>query len=327
MKLFIYCFREFDEKVHFDALKNEYDFTYSATKEYPDMTNAALAEGFDAISATPTRLDAELLERFYSMGVRYVLSRAIGVDHIDLNAAKDLGFRVSHVSYEPNTVANYAIMLMMMSLRKMRQILDRAALQDFTLQGKLGRDLSSCTIGVIGTGKIGGTVIRHLQPFGCRILAYDRYQSQEFSGFCEYVQLETLYQESDVITLHIPSDESNYHLLNERAFERMKPDTILVNTARGTLIDTDALITALEKGKLAGAALDVLEDENGLYYHNRIGDCIPNRQMAQLKAFPNVILSPHTAFYTNEVVRSMAEKTVKGLFDMVEGNDNPLIII
>jgi D-lactate dehydrogenase len=327
MKLFIYCFREFDEKVHFEALKAAYDFTYAATKAYPHLTNAALAEGFEAISATPARLDAELLKRFYALGVRYILSRAIGVDHIDLKAAKELGLRVARVSYEPQTVANYAIMLIMMSLRKMRQILDRAAVQDFTLQGKLGRDISSCTIGVIGTGRIGTTVIRHLQPFGCRILAYDICQNAELSGLCQYAPLETLYQECDVITLHIPSNEASYHLINASAFAQMKPGMVLVNTARGTLIDTEALIAALESGKLAGAALDVLEDENGLYYHNRMGDCIPNRQLAQLRAFPNVILSPHTAFYTNEVVYSMAEKTVKGLFDMAAGNDNPLIVI
>ncbi len=327
MKLFIYCFRDFDEKVHFDALQKDYDFTYATTSAYPDLKNAALAEGFDAISTTPSRLDKELLKRFHALGVRYVLNRSIGVDHVDLGAARALGMRVAQVSYEPHTVANYAIMLMMMCLRNMRQILEQAALQNFTLKGKVGRDISSCTIGVIGTGKIGATVVRHLQSFGCRVLAYDCYRNPDLSGLCEYADLETLYRECDVLTLHIPSDDTNYHLLDAQAFDRMRPGVVLVNTARGPLIDTDALIAALERGKVGGAALDVLEDENGLYYHNRMGDCIANRQMAQLKAFPNVILSPHTAFYTSEVVRSMAEKTIKNLQDMLAGNDNPLIIV
>ena len=131
-----------------------------------------------------------------------------------------------------------------------RSYYDQAALQNFTLKGKVGRDISSCTIGVVGTGKIGATLVRHLQSFGCRILAYDCYQNPELSGLCEYAELETLYRESDVITLHIPSDESNYHLLNDRAFEGMKPGVVLVNTARGALIDSDALIAALHKKQI-----------------------------------------------------------------------------
>ena len=327
MKLFLYCFRDFDEKTHFDTLQHTYDFTYAATSDYPNLDNALLAEGYDAVSTTPTRLDKELLERFHSLGVRYILSRSIGVDHVDLSVAQQLGMRVGKVSYEPHTVANYAIMMMMMCLRNMRQITEQAALQNFTLKGKVGRDISSCTIGVIGTGQIGATVIRHLQSFGCRILAFDCYQNPMLGECCEYVELDDLYRESDVITLHIPSDAANYHMLNTRAFLLMKEKVVIINTARGPLIDTDALIAFLESGKVSGAALDVLEDENGLYYHNRMGECIANRQMAQLKACPNVILSPHTAFYSNEVVRSMAEHTINNLFDMAAGKDNPLIVV
>ncbi len=327
MKLFLYCFRDFDEKSHFDSLQKTHNFTYSATNAYPDLENAILAEGYNAISTTPTRLDRALLEKFHQLGIRYILNRSIGVDHVDLDVARELGMRVGKVSYEPHTVANYAIMLMMMCLRNMRQITEQAALQNFTLKGKVGRDISSCTIGVIGTGQIGGTVIRHLQSFGCRILAYDCFKNKTLAGLCDYVDLKDLYKACDVISLHIPSDETNFHLLNQDAFHLMKNDVVIVNTARGPLIDTDALIHALEDGKVSGAALDVLEDENGLYYHNRMGECIANRQMAQLKAFPNVILSPHTAFYSNEVVRSMAEHTVNNLFDMVAGRDNPLLVV
>ncbi len=326
MKLFLYCFRDFDEKAQFDSLQEINDFTYAATSAYPDFDNAELAAGFDAISTTPTRLDRALLEKFHSLGVRFILNRSIGVDHVDLDAARRLGMRVGKVSYGPQTVANYAIMLMMMCLRNMRQITEQAALQNFTLKGKVGRDISSCTIGVIGTGQIGATVVRHLQSFGCRVLAYDCYINPALERLCDYVDLDELFKESDVITLHIPSDDSNFHLLNSHAFNQMKKGVVVVNTARGPLIDTDALIVALENGKVSGAALDVLEDENGLYYHNRMGECIANRQMAQLKAFPNVILSPHTAFYSNDVVRSMAEHTIRNLFDMAAGRENPLIV-
>jgi D-lactate dehydrogenase len=143
----------------------------------------------------------------------------------------------------------------------------------------------------------------------------------------EYVSLEELYAKSDIITLHTPATADNYHLLNESAFSRMKDGVIVVNTARGTLIDADALITAIESGRVGHAALDVLEDENGLYYANRMGDAIQNRTMAVLRSFPNVILSPHTAFYTEKVVRDMAYKSMTGVLDMMAHKENPLIVV
>ncbi|MGN0372837.1 MAG: NAD(P)-dependent oxidoreductase [Enterocloster sp.] len=327
MKLFIYCFREFDEKQFFDELQEKYDFTYEATSEYPNMENARLAEGFDAISTTVTDLNGRLLERFASLGVRCVSSRSIGVDHIDLKAAERLGLRVFHVSYGPESVADYAVMMLLMSMRNMRQIMDRASVQDFSLKGKLGRDIGESTVGVMGTGRIGSTVIRHLKPFGCRILACDSRVNPALSGLCEYVTAEELYRESDAITLHIPAAAENFHLIDRTVFRQLKPGCILVNTARGTLVDTEAMIEALEQGILGGAALDVIEEENGLYYLNRVGDCIVNRQMAQLRMFPNVILTPHTAFYTEKTVREMAENTVKCMFDLKNGISNPLIVI
>lgn len=327
MKLFLYCFRAFDEKQYFDELQETFDFTYDATAEYPNMENAALAEGCDAICTTVTEINAGLLERFRSLGVRYIISRSIGIDHIDLKAAEHLGLHVSHVSYGPETVADYAIMLILMGLRSMRQVMERASIQDYTLKGKIGRDICECTVGVIGTGQIGSTVIRHLKGFGCRLLAHDLYENPQTAELCRYTDLETILRECDVITLHMPATAANYHMLGEKEFAQMKKGCLLVNTARGALVDTDAMIAALEGGTLSGAALDVIEDENGLYYMNCVGDCIPNRQMAQLRAMPNVILTPHTAFYTDRVVRSMAEQTVRGMFDMENGADNPLIVL
>ncbi len=327
MKIFCYCLRDFDETEFFDEFCPEYGGTYAYTAEYPSQGNLELAEGYDAVSATPCDLSAPVLERFHELGVRYIATRSIGYDHIDLKRAKELGMGVCHVSYAPETVADYAIMLILMCCRNICHILDRAAVQDFTLKGKIGRDLCDCTVGVIGTGQIGSTVIRHLSSFGCRILAYDLYPREELSGMAEYVTLEELYAQADIITLHTPATAQNYHLLNREAFGRMKQGVILVNTARGSLIDTGALIDALEQGRIGHAALDVLEQEDGLYYANRMGDVIVNRDMAVLRAFPNVILSPHTAFYTRKVVRDMAYKTVRGVHDMMEGNENPLVIL
>lgn len=327
LKLFLYCFRTFDEKECFEELCKSHDFTYGYTQDYPTKDNVNLAKGYDGISITPTVLSGELLEKFHSFGVRYILTRSIGYDHIDMKKAKELRMRVSHVNYRPEAVADYAVMLTMMSLRKMRLIMEQASVQDFSLCGKIGRNIGDCTIGVVGTGQIGRTVIRHLSVFGCRILAYDPYVNTEITSLCEYVPLQQLYKECDAITLHVPATDANYHLLNQAAFYSMKSEAIIINTARGTLIDTDALIEALENGQVGGAALDVLEDEKGLYYLNRVGDCITNGQLAILRSFPNVILTPHTAFYTENVVKGMAESTIKCLFDMADNRENPLIIL
>jgi len=327
MKIFAYALREFDEKEFFEQFSKEFACEYGYTTEYPSPDNVELARGYDAISATPCDLGADMLNRFHEVGVRYIATRSIGFDHIDLKRAKELGMGVSHVSYAPETVADYAIMLMHMCCRKIYPILERAKVQDYTLKGKMGKDLCDCTVGIIGTGQIGKTVIKHLSSFGCRILAYDLYPNEECKQMAEYVSLDELYAQSDIISLHTPANAESYHMLNKTSFSQMKNDVIIINTARGALIDTDALIEAIESGKVGYAALDVLEQEDGLYYSNRIGDVIENRTMAILRSFPNVILSPHTAFYTRKVVQDMAYKAIKSVHDMMNDIENPLIIL
>ena len=227
--------------------------------------------------------------------------------------ARELGMKVANVDYPPNGVANFAIMLMLMSLRKAGHILKRGEAQDYSLQGKIGRDISTCTVGVIGTGRIGRTVLQHLSGFGCRLLAYDLYPNDEAKKIAEYVPLETLLAESDVITLHTNATEENHHLIDTKAIESMKPGVTIINTARGKLIDSDALIAGLESGKIGGAGLDVIEDETGIYYYNRMGQAIPNRELNLLRSYPNVIVSPHTAFYTDVNVASMVQSPFEAL--------------
>ncbi|MBQ8233056.1 MAG: lactate dehydrogenase [Lachnospiraceae bacterium] len=327
MKIFAYCLREFDEKEFYDTICAEYGAEYSYTTAYPSPENVELARGYDAISITPCDMGEHMLDLFYTVGVRYVATRSIGFDHIDLAHAGKLGMGVSHVSYAPETVADYAIMMMLMCCRNICHILDRSAIQDYTLKGKMGKDLCDCTVGVIGTGQIGKTVVKHLSSFGCRILSYDLYPNPELAGLTEYVSLQDLYAQSDIITLHTPATADNHHMLNADAFRQMKNGVIIINTARGALIDTEALIDAVESGKIGHAALDVLEHEDGLYYANRMGDPIVNRSMAILRSFPNVILTPHTAFYTRKVVYDMALKTIKGIHDMMTGIENPLVLV
>ncbi len=327
MKIFVYCFREFDEKEFFDVFAEKYGIEYGYTAEYPDYDNAVLAKGYDAVSFTPCDMGKKMIDRFYELGVKYFATRSIGYDHIDLEYAKSLGIGVSKVSYPPDTVADYTVMLMLMCCKKMGHILKRSELQDYSLKGKIGKNLKDCTVGIIGTGSIGSAVVKRLTGFGCKILAYDPFENDSIKGAAEYVNMNRILSESDIISLHTPGSDENHHLLNADAFSKMKDGVMIINTARGRLIDTDALIDAVERGKIEGAALDVLENEDGLYYANRMGEPIAKRSMAVLRSFPNVILTPHTAFYSREVVSNMAEKTVKCVADMAEGIDNIDVIV
>lgn len=307
MKIFFYTLREYDELPCAEQLTRDTGIEFGYTDAYPDKDNYLLAKGADAVSMTPCDMSAPMLERFASIGVKYILCRSIGYDHVDLVRAKELGMRVSNVTYPPSGVAHYALLLMLMLQRRIVPILKRAELQDYSLKGKIGDDIAFQTVGVIGTGRIGRALIHSLSGMGCRILCYDPYENEEVKSMAEYVPLDVLYREADVISLHTNATEENYHLLNASAFETMKDGVLIVNTARGKLIDTEALIQALESGKVGGAALDVLEKEDGLYYYNRLGDVIDNKDMALLRSFPNVIMSPHTAFYTRQAVSHMVQ--------------------
>ncbi|MGI6511666.1 MAG: D-isomer specific 2-hydroxyacid dehydrogenase family protein [Catenisphaera adipataccumulans] len=323
MKIFFYALREFDELPYCEELKQETGIDFDWAAAYPSMENADLAAGCDAVSFTPCAMPEKLMQKFKDLGVKYLTCRSIGYDHVDLNVAAKLGLRVSNISYTPNGVANYAIMLMLMSLRRMNHIMKRAELQDYSLKGKIGRDISDCTVGVIGTGSIGTTVVRHLSGFGCRILAYDLYPNEEAAKYAEYVDLDDLLAQSDAVTLHTNATKDNYHLINEQTLAKMKDEAVIVNTARGKLIDSKALIQALKSGKIGAAALDVVENENGLYYYNHMGDVMDQDQLAILRSFPNVIVSPHTAFYTRRDVRQMVEGIFQSVQCFQQGIENP----
>lgn len=318
MKIFFYALRE-DELLFCHQMKEKYGIDFAYSKEYPNDENTALSSGFDGVSCTPCDMSEKVLKSFHDLGVKYILTRSIGFDHIDLKAARELGMKVDTVSYTPTGVADYAIMLMLACVRRFAHILKRSELQDYSLKNKMGRDFSMCTVGVMGTGRIGTTVIQHLSGFGCRILAYDAYQNDKAKKFAEYVDLDTILKNSDIITLHMNANDDNYHIIGREAIEKMKDGAYVINTARGKLVDSDALIWGIETGRLGGAALDVVEFENGLYYYNLMGEVMINRKLAILRSFPNVILSPHTAFYTAEDVRDMIEGNFRSCYEFGTG--------
>lgn len=320
MKIFVYSMREFDEKPFFDKFFKTYGIEYSYTAERPCQANVALAKGYDVINIITTVIGKELMEAFYNEGIQCIATRTAGYDHIDVNHAKTLGMGVVNVTYSPSSVADYTIMMMLMGLRKIKHILERAAVQDYTLRGKIGRELPDCTVGIVGTGKIGSTVVKHLSGFGCKILMYDIAHNEEASLNGEYVSLETLITESDIISLHVPATEANYHMINSDTIEKMKDGVGIINCARGDLIDTKALIDGIERRKIGFAGLDVVEDEHGLYYFNRMGEPLNNPNLAILRSYSNVIVTPHTAFYTDQAVSDMVENSLLGAVDYMRSN-------
>ena len=178
-------------------------------------------------------------------------------------------------------------------------------------------------MGVIGTGRIGETVVRSLSGFGCRLLAYDLYEKEEVKKYAEYVTLAEMWKRADVITLHAPLTEENYHMIGEESIARMKDGVVIVNTARGGLIDSQALIAGIEAGKIGAAGLDVVENEFGLYYYDRKSDVLDNRELAVLRGFPNVTVTHHMAFYTDDCVETVVRDSLKGCKLFLEGKENP----
>lgn len=323
MQVTVYNCRAFDEKELFIDYAKELGIELVLCNDAPDLNNVSLCKGSRCVDVVTSKIDAALIEAFREQGVEYITTRTIGYDHIDLKAAKKCGIKVGNAPYGPNGVADYTVMLILMSIRKMGAILGRTGLQDYTLMGLNGRELCDLTVGVIGTGRIGATVIRSLSGFGCRILAYDLYEKEEVKQFASYVPLEEIWKESDVITLHTPLTEDNYHLINKDTIAQMKDGVVIVNTARGALIDSDAFIDAIENGKIGAAGLDVVENEFGLYYYDHKSDILKNRELALLRSFPNVTVSHHMAFYTKNYVETVVKDSLMNCKLYMEGQKNP----
>ncbi len=323
MKLFAYSLREYDELPFLQKQAAEKGFEFGWTAEYPSAENLELARGYDAISIITNPMTPEVLDVFAGLGVKSIATRSIGYDHIDLAAAAARGIRVAHAAYPPYGVADYAVMLMLMALRKVKLVDNAAAYQDFELHGKIGRSLNTCAVGVVGTGAIGEAVCRRLAGFGCKIYASDPFEKEGLKDIVTYMGLDELLARCDVVTLHAPGLPQNTHMIGATEFAQMKRGVVLVNAARGSLVDTAALIDAVESGQVGAAALDTIENEANLYYLDKSRDILPNRDRAVLMSYPNVIVTPHMAFYTEEDVEHMVSSNVDALLAFDRGEDSP----
>jgi D-specific alpha-keto acid dehydrogenase len=269
--------------------------------------NAALAVGSRCVSVGhKAHITHRTLLALSLAGVRYISTRSIGYNHIDVKFAESVGISVENVAYSPDSVADYTLMLMLMLVRNVKSIIRRADAHDYRLHEVRGKELRDLTIGVIGTGRIGAAVIDRLRGFGCRILAHDKRPG----AAADYLSLDQLLQQSDVVTLHTPLNAETHHLLDRRRIEDMKHGAFIINTGRGPLLDTEALIAALECGRLGGAALDVLEGEDGIFYADCRHRPLDGTPLLRLQELPNVIISPHTAYYTDHALRDTVENSI-----------------
>ena len=269
--------------------------------------NVGLAFGNRCVSVDhKTQVTAPVLRALGQAGVRYVSTRSIGCNHIDVDAARRVGIAVGNVAYSPDSVADYTLMLMLMVLRNAPATIRRADVHDYRLNDVRGTELRDLTVGVVGTGRIGAAVIDRLRGFGCQIVAHDRRPTVAAT----YVALDDLVRQSDIVTLHTPLTGDTYHLLDRRRIEQMRPGAYVVNTGRGSLVETEALVAALERGGLGGAALDVLEGEEGVFYEDCSDRPIESDLLVRLHRLPNVIVSPHTAYFTDHALRDMVENTL-----------------
>lgn len=319
MKIAAYNYRDFDEAPYFEKFGKQYNVEIIPIRETPGVQNAHLAEGCEGVSVITTPITEDIMKIWKEKGVKHISTRTIGFDHVDLEAAKNLGLAVSNVAYSTGSVADYTVMLILMTLRRMKSIMKRAEGMDYSLIGSIGREIGDLTIGVVGTGKIGTHVMRNLSGFGCSVLACDPYENEEAKKYGQYCPLEELFARSDVITFHTPATKSSFHMVNADTIRTMKDGVLIINTARGSIIDTPAFIDALESGKIGGAALDVIENELGIFYGDYKYKVIGHREMSILKDLPNVLMLPHMAFYTENAVSDMVEHSI---CHILEGNGN-----
>jgi len=324
MKIVMFSAQPYDRRSFDEVLQREYaarGFELVYQEVALSAQTVALAQGCEVVCVfVNDQLDAAVLEALHGCGVRAVLLRCAGFNNIDLEAARRLGLFVARVpAYSPEAVAEHAIALILTLNRHTHRAYNRVREGNFMLDGLLGFNLHGKTVGVVGTGQIGLATARILKGFGCRVLGHDPYETEAFAALGDYVPLEVLLAESDVVSLHCPLTDATRHLIDAASLGRIKHGAMLVNTSRGGLIDTRAVIAALKSRRLSALAIDVYEQESQLFFQDRSSDIIDDDVFSRLMTFPNVIVTGHQGFFTAEALREIAETTLDNLGCYADG--------
>lgn len=296
--------------------KSHHQITYFETRLTEQTAN--LAEGFSCVCAfVNDKMDKKIIRLLAEGGTKLIALRSAGFNHVDLAAAREYGITVVRVpEYSPYAVAEHAVSLILTLNRKVHRSYNRVRESNFSLNGLVGFDLHQKIVGIAGTGKIGAVLAKIMSGFGCQVLAYDRARNPELEKMgVEYVDLQELLKRSDIISLHVPLTPETKHLIDEDAISSMKPGVMLINTGRGALIDTRALIQGLKTGQIGYAGLDVYEEEEGIFFEDHSNHILQDDVLARLLTFPNVLLTSHQAFLTNEALRNIAQTTLTNISD------------
>ena len=318
MKITLFGTQPYDRE-SFDRIRDTYGFDICYHRSHLNANNVALAQGSDAVCIfVNATADAGTIRQLAAMGVKLIALRCAGFNNVDLKAAAEYGIPVVRVpAYSPHAVAEHAVALMLALNRKVHRAYWRTRDGNFSLHGLMGFDMYGKTAGIIGTGKIARELIRILKGFGMKVLAYDIFPDAEYAAQAqvEYVTLDELYRRADIISLHCPLTDQTRYMINGDAIGKMKPGVILINTGRGQLIHTEALIEGLKEKKIGAAGLDVYEEEAAYFYEDTSDRIMDDDILARLLSFNNVIMTSHQGFFTREALDSIAHTTLQNIND------------
>lgn len=321
MKTIVFSTHKFEKGYLLTANRDKHELTLVEIALSAETVN--LAAGHIAASIFVTdQATANVLEKLWALGIKFLALRSAGFNHVDLEAADALGFRIARVpEYSPYAVAEHAMALMLALNRKIIRAHHRISEQNFTLDGLTGFDMNGKTAGIIGTGKIGSVMAKILHGFGCRIVATDPYPNQLLvkQYNVEYSNCETVCRNSDIITLHLPLSKSSHYLVDENCISLMRRGVMLINTSRGGLVKTLAVIEALKSGHIGYFGMDVYEEEEGLFFEDHSEDILLDDEITRLMTFPNVIITSHQAFLTETALKNIAAATISNLDSFEKG--------
>ncbi|MDP2175207.1 MAG: 2-hydroxyacid dehydrogenase [Bacteroidota bacterium] len=315
MKIAFFSIFGFD-KPFFEKLKSEQHEMVFFNEQLNKCT-AQLAKGFDAIALfTSDTVNEDVLRLLHNYGVKYIALRSVGFDHVDLQTASELNIRVANVpEYSPYAIAEHTVAMILALNRKLILADNRVKRHDFSLGGLTGFDLNGKTVGIIGTGKIGSVLTKILNGFSCHLIAYDicEVESLKTNYGLKYTSLDELCQTSDIISLNLPLNKDTKHLINAHQIAMMKNGVMLINTARGGIVDTQAVIDAIKSGKIGSYGMDVYEFEKGVFFFDKSETPLQDDTLALLTTFSNVLITSHQAFLTNEALEGIAKTTINNI--------------
>lgn len=313
MKVAVFSSKPYDE-IHLEkANQGRHEFEFFEANM--NAQTAPLVKGFDAVCCfVNDTLDRDTVKQLVEADIKLVAMRCAGFNNVDLVACKEFGLKVARVpEYSPYAVAEHAVALILDLNRNIHRAVNRVKENDYSLNGLLGFDLHEKTVGVVGTGKIGVCFARIMKGFGCEVIASDPYENDDMKEIGTYVPAHELWQRSDIISLHCPLVPQTHHLINSNTLGQMKQGTMLINTSRGALIDTKAVIEALKTGRIGYLGLDVYEEEANLFFEDYSNDLLLDDVFARLITFPNVVVTGHQAFFTSEALSAIANVTLSNL--------------